>query len=681
MKLDLSNFKKVSSDDKVTVLEHPNKHQIRISHKGLSPEHRKELDEMPTSLAKGGRYGKFAQQNDPNIQQKGYKHPPGKGVGREAARSSGPSEPSRPSGDPGYTEPKDMGTPKPPQLKNSAVNDSLAISLNQHEAMQEGMGGANKYGLPCLNPSCKSYGRGHPNCLCYGGNEHAEEKFSSGGEVADKEYFCDNNRSHFKGCEYYKDGGEVSDSDKLAQAAQDVESMDPESKMTSQEPAQSSPQPMPGTTPDPYASQQASAPQAQPSLLPSPDAQEMNPNPEMGSNDQPSQAMPSEQPAAESQQPSSPMQTFQQHKQNASQELFPEAQAFKQDLDNGHITPETYQSLFAKKDTLPKIGTIFGLLLSGMGAGLTHGPNMLLEMMNKQISNDLEAQQNSQLNKQNYLKINQQNVMTQAQAKNLNVEAQTKAFALSKVQMNMAALHKLVSDAQKLPDGPQKQQAMQTLAMMNQGVQNENFNILDRAATAAALGKTLAGEPSGGNTTLMKSGLLGPEAKEVGEDRESKQVPGFPGMATAPLGAGEKGELRSGAVFDSAMNDLINWTKAHPNGAIKGSPEDQRGRALAGIVQGKFREATNGGVYKSGEQDFINKLVPEDPTKIFNSYRVLPKLQAVQKEMSSQTDAKAKSYGLQGYSGMKQQPQQQAQNLQSKSGREIYHKNGKAYYR
>ena len=67
--------------------------------------------------------------------------------------------------------------------------------------------------------------------------------------------------------------------------------------------------------------------------------------------------------------------------------------------------------IFAKKDTLGKIGTMFGLLIGGAGAGLAHQPNMLMEMMNNQIKNDLQAQEQSSLNKQSFLKINQQNVL------------------------------------------------------------------------------------------------------------------------------------------------------------------------------------------------------------------------------------------------------------------------------
>jgi hypothetical protein len=54
-------------------------------------------------------------------------------------------------------------------------------------------------GLPCQNPSCKSYGKPHPNCRCY-------SNMAEGGE---SKRFCSMNQSHEKDCQYFADGGET----------------------------------------------------------------------------------------------------------------------------------------------------------------------------------------------------------------------------------------------------------------------------------------------------------------------------------------------------------------------------------------------------------------------------------------------------------------------------------------
>lgn len=52
---------------------------------------------------------------------------------------------------------------------------------------------------PCKNSSCKSFGRPHPNCQCYG-------DMAKGGEAA---HYCSKNQPHEHGCEYFADGGTV----------------------------------------------------------------------------------------------------------------------------------------------------------------------------------------------------------------------------------------------------------------------------------------------------------------------------------------------------------------------------------------------------------------------------------------------------------------------------------------
>lgn len=54
-------------------------------------------------------------------------------------------------------------------------------------------------GLPCKNPSCKSHGRPHPNCHCYG-------NMAEGGEVS---HFCSEDRMHEETCEHFAVGGSV----------------------------------------------------------------------------------------------------------------------------------------------------------------------------------------------------------------------------------------------------------------------------------------------------------------------------------------------------------------------------------------------------------------------------------------------------------------------------------------
>lgn len=79
-----------------------------------------------------------------------------------------------------------------------------------------------------------------------------------------------------------------------------------------------------------------------------------------------------------------------------------EHMAFADDLNAGRIHPKTYQDLFDSESTIGKMGTLFGLLVSGAGSGLAHQPNAVLDMMNKNIERDLESQKANQSNKLNW---------------------------------------------------------------------------------------------------------------------------------------------------------------------------------------------------------------------------------------------------------------------------------------
>lgn len=61
---------------------------------------------------------------------------------------------------------------------------------------------------PCKNQNCRSYGKPHPNCKCYGG-------MAAGGSV---EPYCSSDRPHLRECEFFAEGGDVVPEDDLPQA-------------------------------------------------------------------------------------------------------------------------------------------------------------------------------------------------------------------------------------------------------------------------------------------------------------------------------------------------------------------------------------------------------------------------------------------------------------------------------
>lgn len=76
---------------------------------------------------------------------------------------------------------------------------------------------------------------------------------------------------------------------------------------------------------------------------------------------------------------------------------------FQKDVQDHHIDPNQYM---ANKDTLGRVATGIGLILGGLGAGLAGGPNQALEMLNKQIDRDIDAQKSELGRKENLLSAN-----------------------------------------------------------------------------------------------------------------------------------------------------------------------------------------------------------------------------------------------------------------------------------
>jgi hypothetical protein len=670
--LDIKNFRKVEESTKHFTLEHPSGHRLDIAKKGLSSDARKQLEEMPINLAKGG-HAKWAQANDPNM--KGAK-------AAKPSKSTNTMPGSPTDSSKSFTEPPEMGTSIPraelqEEMTNGQQPDVVLQSLNRKAPPFGPLSSAPKQHYPpCINPSCKSYGKSHPNCLCYGGNsQHSGTgeagHFAEGGEV-EKEYYCDNNRPHFKKCEYYAEGGDVKD-DKLSEG----EKLDLAKQAVAQEaPQGSSPPPDPGISiPErsPASAQDVQQPQ------------QVDPT-DMPDNKNVSTPGPSYN--AQGENISDPLTQFQATKDAHMQEMLNDSGTFNNEVNQGQIKPEHYFHLFGRTGddgqptTLGKIGTAFGLMLGGIGSGLTHQPNAALTVMQNEIDNDLKAQEMSSQNKQNFLKINQQGFLNRAQEAQMSQDTKTKAYALTKMQMNYAALHSLVQNASKLPPGsPQRQQADQQLAMMNQGVQNENFSIADRAATASALGSFMNGG-NGTNTTLMKTGLLGPEAREAGDDIEQKTIPGIPGRAQRPIPQQTRDQVQNMNVLDAKAKDLIDYAKAH-----EGSWNPQT-RAVAQQKANEmvgFYSSSLGTSMTEGTRTWLDdQIAKKNPTSVIAQELMgsNSRLKEIQNSNNMRRSTLLGSVGLKGpqEQEMKKTKQSSQDKKTSNSGREMYQKNGKWYY-
>lgn len=176
-----------------------------------------------------------------------------------------------------------------------------------------------------------------------------------------------------------------------------------------------------------------------------------------------------------------------------------DAAKLEMELARGDIKPETYQSLFDRKDTLGKVGTLFGMLVGGAGAGLSHQPNAIMEMMHQQIQNDIDRQNKSAEHAQNFLRIAQNNPLIQSQVKQNNANAAAVHQAMAYTQASQITFDKLLKDYQAMPSStPQQIAAKQA---RQQGIQAwysfSHDKVFNAIQGAAAMTPEVEQQPTG----------------------------------------------------------------------------------------------------------------------------------------------------------------------------------------
>lgn len=321
-------------------------------------------------------------------------------------------------------------------------------------------------------------------------------------------------------------------------------------------------------------------------------------------------------------------------------ELDQESQAWMQDLMNGHVKPETYKSLYAKQDTLGKIGTIFGLLLGGASSGLTHQPNVALEMMNNEINRDLEAQKQSKTNAQNFLRINQQSgvnaatiakmrqdgLLSETQAKNMLAETSIKNFTNTQNQLLQSSFHDLATNTDKMPEGPQKEFAKKQLGYIYSKI-GDKINDNNTAAQGAA--EYIKALGVGGTNTGADNSkdfqnknrflrLLGPEGEKIAMNNEATSLSGVPEIqgqiADRPIQQADRDQVAAMQVLGNKGKDLLQFAKSH-EGTLSPSQRAVAAQKAEEMIN-YYNASTKGGVLTEGRLKWLDDQIKKNPTSV-----------------------------------------------------------------
>lgn len=301
---------------------------------------------------------------------------------------------------------------------------------------------------------------------------------------------------------------------------------------------------------------------------------------------------------------------------------------FIQDLKDAHIDPN---HLWASKSTASKISTGIGLILGGIGGGLTGQENPALKFLNQNIDRDVDAQRAELGKKNNLLAANLQ--------KFGNIRD---AMAMTRINLKDSALLEMQKTAAKLGGDAAKARFQQAAGLLQTQNAGHFQDLMRQRALFRALNSV---ESGGGNPDQAAASLqvirqLDPtKAKEL----EGRYIPGV-GVAKVPVSETVRSTLIAKQTLNTMARDLYDWAKKH-SGSIDPATVAQ-GATKAAELQSLYRNSINGGVFKKGEQEFIDNIVDSDPTKFFNSIRVLPKLKEVIDSNNKQFQLLKKGYGL-----------------------------------
>ena len=294
-------------------------------------------------------------------------------------------------------------------------------------------------------------------------------------------------------------------------------------------------------------------------------------------------------------------------KQEHLQEYAKQDQAWQQDLNNGHITPETYGSLFAKKDTLGKIGSIFGMMLGGAGSGLAHQQNAYLHALDQQINNDLQAQTTSKNNAQNFIRLNQQHQMQNAQIGQMGTQTAAqkqdigiKANTFARMQMNRIALHSLVQKVNSMNLPPQQRaQAEQQLQAISPIIDSENYNLADAAAARSASMRANDAQNGGSAVNYQKMNQL-----EIQSHQKLLGAPSSEDLSAMTKEATGLEETRA------LRNDFNEGYSALDKMALAGKLSPNARDSYVQSLAGKLAKASAGRYNQREAENQINSMIP-----------------------------------------------------------------------
>lgn len=316
---------------------------------------------------------------------------------------------------------------------------------------------------------------------------------------------------------------------------------------------------------------------------------------------------------------------FQKHSNEINQQI----QHIQHDIDNSHIKPEQY---WGNLSTAAKINTTIGLILGGIGSGLTGGQNPALELLRQHVNNDIEAQK-AELGKKH-------NLLTAYHQQFGNLKDATSMLQLTLGHQVANQINAAGARAQGPIEKARAQQASSQVLAALGPIQQK----LAMSRTLASIGTQKPASGESPTSRIEKQlPILRAQNPEAAKDIEKHLVPGI-GISPVEVPEAKRQKLiDQKTALDSSIK-LREFANKH-SGSLNPATI-QEGKALAFLTLNQYRTGTGQGVYKEAQAEADKKLVAEDPTAFFGRFRTDPRYKVLEESLRHEYNNNLKGAGL-----------------------------------
>jgi len=337
------------------------------------------------------------------------------------------------------------------------------------------------------------------------------------------------------------------------------------------------------------------------------------------------------------------MQALHQKYQQIGDQLHQKYENLADQVAKGQIDPGHW---FHSKTGSGQVMTVIGMLLGGLSAGVGGHPEQANAIVDKFIDQDIDAQKANLQNKNTLLGkyMEMYNSLPQAEA-------------AARLTMSAGVEGLINQQAAKLGSANAMNAARMANATRRQALLPQ-LEGLAKGQAMMGMYQSMGKGPGGGSPEdaykkqLSDLSVLAPERYKI---EEAKYIPNV-GVASQPLPEKMRDELVSRHDLSEKLARLESFAKAHAGTTMDRATVNE-GKVLAGEAQNAYRTGTHQGVFKEGDQKFIESLIPSDPTAYFGNTRTLPRYRQLRDSNNSSIQLIHKSYGVKPFQSSAQGPE------------------------